>query len=478
MMRFTEIRKRADATEFPLICRICQKKHPLQVCPVFRSLSTAERWIKVNRTRHCVNSLSPLHRAGHCIHNGRCQKCGDDHHTMLNLQDAPKSTPRPTRPILWEADDSDTTCDTASVNSDIVDFMQQWRQRNIGIESPSRSQPFSSSSHDFNLQQVLNAHPTVDYYHKDPITLRPAGRLYDKYYNTLKRLKKSGELVDPESPTPETSPTEEHTFTFGDEKSAYDWLNLFDSPWSTVEAYWKKTFKTRRQQILNSSGNTLANILRNWKLFSHSCGYNLIDIDFTALHQNSSRLRENWQGFKTKVLPILNKRVKDTQNLQHLKKVNETEQGSDQLIALLLHAVLRPNIKRKSDNKTVFRSTIKDSQLSFLLRVNTVNDVGNKLDNLKTSLYARGETLQPLIIAIGSDLSDCKFYVYYDDIKYELPSFLSALDICFKTFHVLHLKYPQDSIEFWTFVQRYFYSIELTEDKPSPNVLCLLIDLM
>ncbi|XP_067614048.1 uncharacterized protein [Eurosta solidaginis] len=215
------------------------------------------------------------------------------------------------------------------------------------------------------------------YYHKDPITLRPAGRLYDKYYNTLKRLKKSGELVDPESPTSETSPTGEHTFTFDDEKSAYDWLKLFVSPWSTFEANWKKTFKTRRQQILNSSGNTSANTLRNWKLFSHSCGYNLIDIDFNALHQNSSRLTENWQ-----------------------------------LKALLLHAVLRPNIKRKSDDKTVFRSTIKDSQLSFLLQVNTVNDVENKLDNLKT--------LQPLIIAIGSDLSDCKFYVYYDEIKIAL----------------------------------------------------------
>ncbi|XP_067635618.1 uncharacterized protein [Eurosta solidaginis] len=350
-----------------------------------------------------------------------------------------------------------STCDTASVNSDIVDFMQQWRQWNIGIESPSCSQPSSSSSHDFDLQQALNSHPNGEYvlrlgklddagrkiliyatvswvikrkikicrntfqsiaqdianrfkddksiyYHKDPITLRPAGRLYDKYYNTLKRLKKSGELVDPESPTPETSPTEEHTFTFDDDKSAYDWLKLFDSPWSTVEATWKKTFKTRRQQILNSSANTSANTLRNWKLFSHSCGYNLIDIDFNALHQNSSRLTENWQGFKTKIIPILNTRVKDIQNLQHLKKVNDTEQGSYQLIALLLHAVLRSNIKGESDDKTV----------------NTVNDVENKLDNLKTLLYVRGETLQPLISVIGSDLSDCKFYVYYDDIKIAL----------------------------------------------------------
>ncbi|XP_036344844.1 uncharacterized protein LOC118754089 [Rhagoletis pomonella] len=136
-----------------------------------------------------------------------------------------------------------STCDTASANSGFVDFVQQWRQRiNNGIESPSCSQTSSSSSHDFDLQQVLSAHPTGEYvlrldklddagrkilidatvswfikrkikicrntfqsiaqdianrfkddksiyYHKDPITLRPAGRLYDKYYNTLKRLR-------------------------------------------------------------------------------------------------------------------------------------------------------------------------------------------------------------------------------------------------------------------------------------------------
>ncbi|XP_036346351.1 uncharacterized protein LOC118755631, partial [Rhagoletis pomonella] len=244
-------------------------------------------------------------------------------------------------------------CDTASANSGFVDFVQQWRQRiNNGIESPSCSQTSSSSLHDFDLQQVLSAHPTGEYvlrldklddagrkilidvtvswfikrkikicrntfqsiaqdianrfkddksiyYHKDPITLRPAGRLYDKYYNTLKRLRKSGELVDPESSTPEASPTEEYTFTFEDEKSAYDWLKLFDSPWSTVEANWKKTFKISRQENLNSSGSTSAKTLRAWKLFSHSCGYNLIDIDFNALHQNCSQLTEKWQGFRT-----------------------------------------------------------------------------------------------------------------------------------------------------------------------------------
>lgn len=102
--------------------------------------------------------------------------------------------------------------------------------------------------------------------------------------------------------------------------------------------------------------------------------------------------------------------------------------------------------------------------MSFILHVVTANDVENCLNKLTTSLYDRGETLQPIIIAVGYNLCDAKFYVYFDEIKYEMPCFLSAFDTCFKTFHVLHLKYPSDSLEFWLFVQKYFYSINLEGD--------------
>lgn len=150
--------------------------------------------------------------------------------------------------------------------------------------------------------------------------------------------------------------------------------------------------------------------------------------------------------------------------------------GSEQLIFLLLHVILRPSLKRKLTN-VVYRSTIKDSQKSFLLHAVTVNDVQNQLEQYKTALFKRGETLQPLIIAVGLNISDATFYVYYDEIKYKLPSFLTSLDTCFKIFHVLNLKYPCDCTEVWYFVQRYFYCIKRKEDQISPNILCLINDL-
>ena len=148
----------------------------------------------------------------------------------------------------------------------------------------------------------------------------------------------------------------------------------------------------------------------------------------------------------------------------------------EKLIFLLLHVILRPSIKRKLSN-VVYRSTIKDPQSSFLLHAVTVNDVQNRLEQLKTSLFKRGETLQPLIIAVGFNISEVTFYVYYDKIKYKLPSFLTSLDTCFKIFQVLNLKYPRDCSEVWTFIQRYFYGINLKEDQISPNILCLINDL-
>lgn len=99
------------------------------------------------------------------------------------------------------------------------------------------------------------------------------------------------------------------------------------------------------------------------------------------------------------------------------------------------------------------------------------------MDQFKTSLFKRGETLQPLIVAVGYNICDATFYVYYDEIKYKLPSFLTSLNTCFKIFQVLNLKYPRDCTEVWTFIQRYFYCIKLKEDQISPNILCLINDL-
>lgn len=145
---------------------------------------------------------------------------------------------------------------------------------------------------------------------------------------------------------------------------------------------------------------------------------------------------------------------------------------------LLVHSLLPPCVKhviKKENKKVICKSTIKDSQDSFLMHVNVINDFERKIENYRTILINRSETLQPIIIAIGDDLLHTQqFVVFYDNIKYTFTNFISAFDCCFKIFHVLHLQYPKDNYNFWMFVQKYFYDIESSHDNVTAGVLCLI----
>lgn len=47
--------------------------------------------------------------------------------------------------------------------------------------------------------------------------------------------------------------------------------------------------------------------------------------------------------------------------------------------------------------------------------------------------------------------------------KVETP--LKAINICFKNFFALNLKYPVQSDHIWEFIQNFFYDITLKQDK-------------
>jgi len=109
------------------------------------------------------------------------------------------------------------------------------------------------------------------------------------------------------------------------------------------------------------------------------------------------------------------------------------------------------------------------------MHVNVINDLERKIENYRNILINRSETLQPIIIAIGDDLFNIKeFVVFYDNIKYSFTNFISAFDCCFKICHVLNLHYPKDSLNFWMFVQKYFYDLESSHDNVTAGVLCLI----
>lgn len=91
---------------------------------------------------------------------------------------------------------------------------------------------------------------------------------------------------------------------------------------------------------------------------------------------------------------------------------------------------------------------------------NSAQEVHDHIRNLA----AKPGYVQPCILAVGNkDLTSfSSFMVYLEGICFQFPNFLRAVDICFKCFHLFNLEYPPACIQFWQFIETYFYQFNNT----------------
>lgn len=82
------------------------------------------------------------------------------------------------------------------------------------------------------------------------------------------------------------------------------------------------------------------------------------------------------------------------------------------------------------------------------------------------------QTVQPYIIAVGLHLTEIEaFYIVIDDIMYKMENALKAVDILFKIFQVLNIKYPPACEQVWLFIQTYVYGRITKWDKIDKSVM-------
>lgn len=85
------------------------------------------------------------------------------------------------------------------------------------------------------------------------------------------------------------------------------------------------------------------------------------------------------------------------------------------------------------------------------------------------------ETLQPYIIAVGPQLTEVnEFYIIIDDVIYKMENALRAVDIVYKIFQVLNIKYPSACEQIWLFIQKYVYGYSTKWDKRDKSVMNLI----
>lgn len=92
----------------------------------------------------------------------------------------------------------------------------------------------------------------------------------------------------------------------------------------------------------------------------------------------------------------------------------------------------------ENGNKCQIKYSIKNSVNSFIVFKNSITEVEDYI------LYRKKENqpIQPFIITIGTPVNPKEIFIFFDCIKYKLFSITSAVDTCFKIFHLFNLEYP------------------------------------
>lgn len=133
-----------------------------------------------------------------------------------------------------------------------------------------------------------------------------------------------------------------------------------------------------------------------------------------------------------------------------------------------MHSVLKPRCFVKKTDPTdptkikYIKPTIADAQENMLITVQSENEYQLRLDAFVKYLQETGRSFHPIIfriIGIGYKI------FCHGEIQFHVQTLKEAIDICFKSFHVLHGgQYPTESEIVWFFIQTYFYEIKTIND--------------
>ncbi|XP_055914007.1 uncharacterized protein LOC129947469 [Eupeodes corollae] len=305
------------------------------------------------------------------------------------------------------------------------------------------------------------------------------GKIYAKACNDkrcFRSLLKRTLAPEPDGPdTPKVESTNPRKIQFSPEGDAeesirslkYDNLSAmeFDSCWQSCSQY-------RMKNIQEAS--SLESIFAKWPEYKYPTGYRLIDKDFAIVFGSRPGILSRWpeQATALKNFLLRGNHLKDKPIREMLQEIGDSDMNKDTTAAKMmwcLHFFLIPTQKAvKKDNtgkKRVVKFTVHSSQQAFLFLAPSVQEMDNHLEFLKS----KGENIQPFILGLGDNNFNTisNFYVYLDGVKFIFNSFLRAVDICFKAFHLFNLEYPLACSQFWSFIENHFYDMKSSKNTSS-----------
>ncbi|XP_015118373.1 uncharacterized protein LOC107046306 [Diachasma alloeum] len=308
------------------------------------------------------------------------------------------------------------------------------------------------------------------------IKIDPTGLLYEHYHYTKKKLRKKNLLqqVAPRRNAPVAAPEVPVGATEGKE-----WLNAHTSPEDRVKFNWEISRPARHELL--ETGCSVHDYYQDLPCLKIQLGVELLLSDFDHLYPNrQNEFFDKWETVRNRVLEELKKCKSIPEADRVLLSAEDLLQHNlDTLILYLLPALLsNPPAKRRRD-QAVPKISFREKQDSFILHVETPDNIQPAIERQLGILRAANLTLQPLPVIVGPLANVESIYVYINDTVgnptiYTVDSILHAIDVTLKIFFALKCSYPVRSSCVWMFLQKAFYDIHRPKDKFSRETLVLI----
>lgn len=315
--------------------------------------------------------------------------------------------------------------------------------------------------------KIVNTFPTEEYGYWITNMIYPDKILFDgkliRRYNTWVEVTKcvgfatdkiTSELDDGENAVVEVS-------------LAY--LKHFATPFSTIENLWLKTIKRRHEDVATSKV-PICDYFQQFQCLQDPLGYNLLEKDFEFLYPASvHNLFVKWHRLSVFFENELKKKDKNF--------LKGSFSAAKRIMSILMHLsqIFPVTARAKTDLGPSSCPSKAESQSSFLLIIQSLQELQPVLARRSEKLKKYGLSLQPLPVIIGSSENFEKCFTILDTVIYEVENPLKALDLIFKIFCAFHMQYPPECEQIWTFLQRAVYDICTDNDKIHAETYELII---
>ncbi|GAB0095137.1 hypothetical protein DMENIID0001_104890 [Sergentomyia squamirostris] len=305
----------------------------------------------------------------------------------------------------------------------------------------------------------------------------PRGKLYDRFCNMKRQSKADEQLLvrnistygsyqvqNPNFDDSLQQACEQFQLQYAEDDyiTMKNWLMENDEPWQEVVSEWSKSSPYRLNEIRKTGD--VSKSAENWPRYRDPQGFELIDIDFAQMYPDKSvEMLLNFDSFVESVQPIFSTEVKDkwsVKQLEILESFDTNKDTKDCIAALLLHAVMHPPVLPGR-----IKLSITEAQRDLVLMIDDIMNLDNERD--------KWDPAEPKVVAVGTTIEDLhEFYVDFDGILYQLPTFVKCLDTVIKLCFIFNINYPIRSKYVWTFFQQYFFKID--SDDCHPKIINLI----